>query len=226
MSWLRTFLRKKALGTRVSHAINETIKATTETKELIQQLSEELDNTRSKYQSLYKLNKSIIDAMPGPVWCKNKKGRYIFINRPLARLLDIDVTEAKGKRLIDFVGDHDWSRVMIANDKTVLTREKTLDFIEQVYLNGEKKLYRVSKAPLYNVDGELIGTVGFGRDITEVCDKALSVVEEVKDVIDTCPRVCEYSGYVNSVLNNIVVNMEDVIATACDTRKRDNDDGE
>jgi PAS domain-containing protein len=111
------------------------------------------------------------------MWGKDINGRYIYVNngilkglfynmnyRDVLGLTDLEIT-TKCKLL---VGDenHTFGEVCGNSDLVVLKNLKKERFLEWGLINGKEVYLEVYKAPLFN-NGEVIGTVGTGRDVTE-----------------------------------------------------------
>lgn len=54
----------------------------------------------------------------------------------------------------------------MASDFEVLSQQKPVRFTESGYVAGEFKCLEVDKTPFYDENGNLIGTIGVGRDMT------------------------------------------------------------
>ncbi|WP_457592618.1 diguanylate cyclase domain-containing protein [Hydrogenimonas sp.] len=121
----------------------------------------------------------IIDYAPDMFWAKDLQGRYLFTNKALCeKLLGIeDMREAIGKTDIFFalkeMASHpdnpSWytmGEMRQNSDELVIKHLTPMHFEEHGRVRGKEIYLDVHKAPLYNCDGVLIGTVGIGRDIT------------------------------------------------------------
>ncbi len=121
----------------------------------------------------------IIDYAPDMFWAKDLQGRYLFTNKALCeKLLDVkDVREAVGKTDIFFAlkqmashpdnpGWYTMGEMRQNSDEIVIKHLTPMHFEEHGKIKGKDIHLDVHKAPLYNCDGVLIGTVGIGRDIT------------------------------------------------------------
>ncbi len=121
----------------------------------------------------------IIDYAPDMFWAKDLQGRYLFTNKALCeKLLGVkDVRDAIGKTDIFFalkeMASHpdnpSWytmGEMRQNSDELVIKHLTPMHFEEHGRVRGKEIYLDVHKAPLYNCDGVLIGTVGIGRDIT------------------------------------------------------------
>ena len=149
------------------------------------QLEEELKNSNDKYQTLYTLLRSISDNIPDMLWAKNKIKKYIFANKTLcSELLNCsDPEDVIGKTDLEYAlknrtkFKHDFGEMCMDSDDTVMTSLKPQTFHEYGYALGKWLDLEVNKAPFFDSDNNLIGTVGVGRDITS----RLKLINEVNE---------------------------------------------
>ena len=140
-------------------------------------LEKELERTRIQVEEYKNLIVSIGDTIPDMMWAKSADGQYLYANGGILDglfygmdfncvlgLTDLEIT-AKCKLL---VGDenHTFGQVCGNSDLVVLKNLKKERFLEWGLINGKEVYLEVYKAPFYK-DGEVIGVVGTGRDVTE-----------------------------------------------------------
>ena len=113
------------------------------------------------------LLRTLIDNLPDSVFAKDCEGRYTLINPAEARLLGADSTAETGKTIFDYFSPEMATRFtadeqsVIRSGQPFLNREDSL--IDQ---GGNRRWLLTSKMPLKNIQGEVIGLVGIGHDIT------------------------------------------------------------
>lgn len=123
--------------------------------------------------------RNIADHSSDLIWAKNKEKQYIFANKKICEKLLIakDTSEPIGKTDIFFAlrqreshpndpDYHTFGEICVDSDDIVLKSGKSKKFDEYGNVRGEFLFLEVHKSPLYNSDGDLIGTVGIGRDMT------------------------------------------------------------
>ncbi|MFO1320928.1 MAG: PAS domain S-box protein [Burkholderiales bacterium] len=109
--------------------------------------------------------RAVLDNFPFIVWLKDDQSRYLAVNAPYARLAGERSPEALvGK------SDHDyWPAVLadayLADDRAVLESVMPRTVEEPVDADGRRSWVETWKSPV-TVDGKVIGTVGFARDVT------------------------------------------------------------
>jgi len=109
----------------------------------------------------------LIDAIPGPLYFKDAKGRYIGVNKAFENYLGVDRTEIAGKTVFDIsepplaAMHHQADLDLLANggnqfyESSVSSRE------------GQQREVIFHKAVFHKTDGDLGGIVGILLDITE-----------------------------------------------------------
>ena len=124
--------------------------------------------TDLKLQKDHNLLRTIIDNIPACVYVKDLDGRKVLANRSEYELWGFDREEEMlGKR------DTDLSREGIAvlsenEDRQVLeTGEPIIDKDAYTEIDGKEYVLLVSKLPLKDSNGNIVGLVGISNDITE-----------------------------------------------------------
>ncbi|MDY0191729.1 MAG: EAL domain-containing protein [Desulfuromonas sp.] len=153
--------------------------ALTKEVDIRQQAENDLRKVFGKYVDNVNLLRNISDNVPDLIWAKDLDNRYLFTNKANNDNLLFTLTpdEAIGKHHEFFS-----SRFIAANpelpypyqfgdmcnqsDQKVLSTQKPMQFQESGYIAGKLICLDVYKAPLYDIDGVLIGTVGSARIVT------------------------------------------------------------
>jgi len=141
---------------------------------------DELRASKQRYKSLYSMMRLMCDNVPDLIWAKDLDRRFLFVNRAVCEklLLARDTTEPLGKGDMFFVQRerdahsdnpnwHTFGEICVDSDAVVLGTRKSQRFDEFGNVKGEFLNLDVYKAPFINEQGEMIGTVGCGRDVTE-----------------------------------------------------------
>ena len=110
---------------------------------------------------------AILENQPGLVWLKDKESRFLAINQTFARSCGMErPEEVLGKTDLDI-----WPRELAEkyriDDKAVLTTGTPIAVEEAINDKGEMKWFETFKTPVLNEDGQILGTSGYARDITE-----------------------------------------------------------
>jgi len=138
--------------------------------DIVEQLSTALDEQRAEYKRLYEMLRAFGDSAPNLFWAKDLRGRFTHCNEPQAKFLGAENGEAAlGTTDEDWFTDTEGGIYGggVNSDTVTLTVGKPCIFLEQGMHRGEFYAMRVSKAPYYDSEGKLIGTVGSAYDVTE-----------------------------------------------------------
>ncbi|MFH1152807.1 MAG: PAS domain S-box protein [Pseudomonadota bacterium] len=116
------------------------------------------------------------DTVPDLIWAKDMQDRFIFANKAMCRhLIMCDTTdEPLGKTDIFFAlreksrgFHHTFGEICVNSDQMVKDTNQPGRFVEEGYVRGQYLVLDVHKAPLFDENGAMIGTVGCARDITQ-----------------------------------------------------------
>lgn len=112
------------------------------------------------------LFKTLIQTVPDLVWLKDADGRYMTCNPAFERFFGAPETLIVGKTDDDFV-DAEQARTFREHDRHAIAHNLPTTHEEWVtYANGERVLLETTKAPMHDREGQLIGVLGVGHDIT------------------------------------------------------------
>lgn len=122
---------------------------------------EETNRLRESYLT------AIIENQPGLLWLKDRDGSFLAVNEAFAISCGLS-----NKELL--VGKTDWdiwpkelANQYVNDDRKVMESRKSKIVEELIADKGLNKWFETFKTPILNNDGEVIGTTGFSRDITE-----------------------------------------------------------
>lgn len=112
--------------------------------------------------------RTLIETIPDIIRVKSADGVYVAVNSAFERLIGASRKELIGERADKFVGE-ELAKALHSDDLAALEAGKALVFEEWLTYadDGHKALFEVIKVPMYTEDGQLIGILGVGRDITE-----------------------------------------------------------
>ena len=112
--------------------------------------------------------RTLLDTIPDLVWLKSPEGRYLECNRKFERLYGMSRQDLLGRTDYDFVATH-LADLYRANDQATIAAGKPVLHEEEVTYadDGHYELLESIKTPVRDDDGNLLGVLGIGRDITE-----------------------------------------------------------
>jgi PAS domain S-box-containing protein len=115
------------------------------------------------------LLRTLIDHLPHYIFIKDTQDRFVDCNLACAHLLGVESpTELVGKTDFDFF-PHDLATQYYADDMRVIRDGEPVIDLEEVTLDetGKPIWVSVTKLPLFDSDGQIVGLVGMGINITE-----------------------------------------------------------
>ena len=128
----------------------------------------ELHDQRAKSNERISVQ-ALIDRVPDNLWFKDVESRFVFANEVTARRMGFaGPRDLLGKSDLQLCPPEAAQQYFADEQKVIKSGQPLIDKEEYVIgAGGEKRWILTTKAPLRGEDGELIGLVGFSRDITE-----------------------------------------------------------
>jgi len=109
---------------------------------------------------------AIIENQPGLIWLKNVHGRFQAINHAFAVSCGRETRDVLGKTDLD-IWPRDMAEKYVADDGKVMQAGQPIVVEEMIYDKNEPKWFETFKTPIKDAHGNIIGTTGYARDITE-----------------------------------------------------------
>ncbi len=148
---------------------------------------------------------AILDNIPDSAWLKDRDGKYVAVNEAFVRLTGMARDELIGKTDREIWPAHIAEKYR-RDDLDVIENRQAVSFDElQPDDEGNEFWVQTSKSPIMNDQGEVIGTTGIARDITQhklseqyeqnrraMLEKIVNLgqyVTEVQDVHTTLQRI-------------------------------------
>jgi PAS domain S-box-containing protein len=117
------------------------------------------------------LLRTLIDNLPDSIYFKDTHNRFVLANSAAARQLGAASSdEIVGKTDFEFLPP-ELAREFQVTEEAMLTSGQPLLNQEECIIDhqtGQKQVFLVTKVPLRDSQGELVGSVGINRDITEL----------------------------------------------------------
>jgi len=135
----------------------------------------DLQKTQKRYRELYNLMRLMSDTVPDLIWAKNLDDKYLFANKALCQtLLKCRPGESPLGKDDHFFAEreheegytHTFAESCSESDKVVKVTRMAAKFLEEGKVRNTDLVLDIHKAPLFDNDGCLIGTVGAARDVT------------------------------------------------------------
>ena len=186
------FIRRLVLGGKSRTPIYDSmLKQLEDIQQCLKEVKEEL--TFDKEVLLKELKKrdliinAMIEELPDMIWFKEVGGKYLYANRAIREGLlfddnpigktDMELSLQAKKRFGD--ENHSFGEICGDSDTDVLEGEHiSKKYVESGKILGKMKHLEVHKSIL-KLDGEVIGVIGSGRDITEHREALLAIGKDV-----------------------------------------------
>lgn len=156
--------------------------------------------------------KAVIHAIPYPVSMKNSFGEYVYVNKAYADLvgLELEFMISNTDTSLPLL-DHEELKVFLSTgDDVVLEQNKMFKTPAQtLLLNGQEKVYEITKLPFSIREGEPFGILSFSFDISEQYDSQIKLMElndHLEDIVEI--RINE-SKLKNSELNKSLAQLRE-----------------
>jgi PAS domain S-box-containing protein len=109
-----------------------------------------------------------MDNMPDSIYFKDEKNRFIMVNKAKAVRSNVAPEDMMGKTDFDFLPEGE-ARRAFEDDKEIMTRGKfIINKIEKLTgVGGSERWVSVTKVPRFDEEGNIIGTMGISRDVTD-----------------------------------------------------------
>lgn len=164
----------------IAYIIFRIIKQLSEEKKLLErQAKESLLDERQQLRTL-------IDNLPDNIYIKDKEGKFLVVNKTLAKHLGYSTTELIGKSDFDLYSEREARKYFEDEQKIMLSKTAMINAEdEKTYPDGSHIFLLTTKCPIVNDNGEVIGIVGIGRDITEIKKAENELKKKTKELQET-----------------------------------------
>jgi two-component system sensor histidine kinase/response regulator len=167
---------------------------------------------------------ALINSMPDLIYYKDPAGVYLGCNNAFAKWVGRTVEDVRGKTDSELTGP-ERAAIVRARDKALLQGLTPTVHEEWIDLNGRRVLLEALKAPFWDSEGRLIGSMGIGRDITqrkqaeEATRRAKEAAEEATQM--KSDFLANMSHEIRTPMNAVVGLSHLVLKTDLTARQRD-----
>ena len=150
----------------------------------------ERKNAESALEHERYLLHALMDNLPHNIYFKDIQSRFIRINKALTRCFRLsDPSEALGKTDSDYFTDEHAHQALADEREIIRSGQPLLDKEEkETWSDGRVTWASTSKLPLRSTGGEIIGTFGISRDITDQ-KRAKMQLQAAKEAAELASRV-------------------------------------
>jgi len=151
-----------------------------------EELSRKMKANEEMHQELLK-EKALLDALmnnlPDYIYFKDKESKFIRVSKSMLPLFPVNtIEEMIGKSDFDF-HQQDAAREMYEEEQEIMRKEEGFEdkVQHEITETGKDQWVSVTKLPLYNPEGELMGTFGISKDITRFKELEFEAKKKNKD---------------------------------------------
>jgi PAS domain S-box-containing protein len=148
------------------------------------------EESEQKQRQEHELFTTLLDNLSDSVTFKDDQHRFILVNKTDAVYGNVTPEELTGKTAFDFLTKEQAQRIHDDEDAIMRSGQAIVNKYERISLgDGVERFLFVSKIPRYNDEGEIIGTMGLTRDVTEwkqtdeACAKNQAMLQTLLDTI-------------------------------------------
>ena len=114
------------------------------------------------------LLRTVMDTIPDSIYIKDIQNRYVFVNKAKASHYHVTPEEMIGKTDFDFLPQKEAQKTFKDDDEVRKNGKFIINKIEKLTdINGLERWISVTKVPWLDEEGNIVGSVGISRDITE-----------------------------------------------------------
>ena len=115
------------------------------------------------------LLQTLMDSIPDSIYFKDEENKFIKVNKAKAAHCNVKPEEMIGKTDFDFLSEEEAKAAFNDDDEVLKTGKFIINKVEKLTnLEGSEKWVSVTKIPRFDPEGNIIGTMGISRDITEL----------------------------------------------------------
>lgn len=142
------------------------------------------------------LLRTLIDSIPSLIYVKDREGKFVMANKAIADFMQAGSPEQLvGKDDFDYYTS-DVASYFASKEKVLIsTGEPVNELVENFTYKGQRFWISTSKIPLRNLEGDIVGLVGVGHDITRI----KLIEEQLRESEE------RYAAVVNQALEGIVL---------------------
>lgn len=125
----------------------------------LQQMFDSLMKSKSSIRSL-------LDNLPFMAWMKDIEGKYEAVNEPFTKLSGLSSEQIVGKTNHEIVSSEGFMQ-NDEDDRQVIVSRNRLYREEEMVVGGNRLIMETFVTPVFDSHGQICGTTGISRDITE-----------------------------------------------------------
>ena len=124
--------------------------------------------TEIKLAREHTLLQTLMDSIPDSIYFKDEENKFVKVNKAKAAHYNVKPEEMIGKTDFDFLSESEAKRAFDDDEDVLKTGKFIINKVEKLTsVEGTTRWVSVTKIPRFDPEGNIIGTMGISRDITE-----------------------------------------------------------
>lgn len=156
-----------------------------ERAEEIQKQSESLSEQNEILDKERNLLRTLIDHMPDHIYIKDAESRFITLNKRLLSTMHVESMDyVIGKTDFEFAPNKEAAEEYYKDEQEIVKTGRPLINKEEIGFDeyGKKRSISTTKVPFFDVDGNILGIVGIGRDITKQKNNEQKLIQQAESL--------------------------------------------
>lgn len=149
---------------------------------------------------------AILNNIPYWTWLKDKDSKYILVNKEYAIAKNLTIENFVGKTDFDLY-PKEMAETYIKDDKEIMESKKGITVKEsKIFIDGKEKYFETAIQPFFDSSGNVIGTVGIAKDITEKKETQIELMRRQEKIIEANKREALLSRIVVAMRSSLDIN--------------------
>ncbi|HEY4299253.1 MAG TPA: response regulator [Candidatus Didemnitutus sp.] len=135
------------------------------------------------------ITRALLDNIPDHIYCKDRESRFLIVSRAMAKHFGLtDPSQAIGMTDFDIFKNEHARQAFVDEVRIMETGEPIVGLMEkETWATGRVTWGLTTKTPLRNDRGEIIGTCGITKDITQI-KEADDQIKRAKEAAEAADR--------------------------------------
>ena len=146
---------------------------------------------------------AFLEYVPDIVYFKDRESRFIAVSRSKARRHDAETADLIGRSDADFFSEQHAQDARADEERIMATGSPVVGKLERTqFIDGRQGWTEVTKLPLCDEHGEIIGTFGLSTDVTQAHQVKLDLERAQRDIVEAS-RLAGMAEVATGVLHNV-----------------------